>query len=223
MPSSFLSHQAPALYIKAKYPKKIDGTAICLATIVPDFSLFLDLFTDGFFRNISHSFMGIFIWTLPLTLLSTIIFSRYIGPFLARIVKWDVFLFSPLRYFGVDLWDRLKFKRFNKQFFIVASYSAVIGGLTHILLDFPAHENIELFYPFVLFKVPEFMRIVLIDYGTIQIGTRVRELTLTVYTLIWIIETLVLIIPTLYYLRKLKKDNVMNNRENLKTKNLRIN
>lgn len=208
MPSSILSHQGPALFIKAKYPKKIDGTAICLSTIVPDLCLFFDIFTNGFFRNISHSFMGLFIWTLPLTIIGTIIFSRYIGPFLARIAKWDFFLFEPLRYFGVDLWERLKFKEFNKQFFIVATYSALIGGLTHLLLDFPAHENVELFYPFALFKAPDFLLIELIDYGTIQIGSRTVELTLTIYNLIWAIESAVFIIPTLYYLRKIKKRSV---------------
>lgn len=208
MPSSFLSHQAPALLINSKYPKKIDGVAICLGTIVPDICLFFDLFTDGFFRNISHSFLGLVIWTLPFTLFGTILFSKYIGPFLARIANLDFFLSKVLRYFGVDLWNKLKFRKFNKRFFIVESYSALIGGLTHLLLDFPAHENIELFFPFILLKSPDILLIVLVDYGTIQIGSRTIELVLTVYNLIWFSESFVLIFPTLYYLRKFKEERM---------------
>ena len=208
MPSSILSHQAPALIIYNKYPKKFDVVAICLGTMVPDICLFFDIFTDGFFRNISHSFVGLFIWTLPFTILSTILFSKYIGPFLAGIAKSDFFLSKGLRYFGVDLWDKLKFRTFNKKFFIVASYSALIGGLTHLLIDFPAHENIELFYPFALFKSSDILLVELIDYGTIQIGSRTREIVLTVYNLIWAIESFVLIFPTLYYLRKIKVETI---------------
>lgn len=212
MPSSILSHQAPALLINSKYPKKIDGIAICLGTIVPDICLFFDLFTDGFFRNISHSFLGLIIWTLPFTLVGTILFSKYIGPFLAQIANLDSFLSRGLRYFGVDLWNKWRFREFNKRFFIIASYSALIGGLTHLLLDFPAHENIELFFPFVLLKSPDFLLVVLFDYGTIQIGSRTIELALTVYNLIWFTESFFLIFPTLYFLRKIKVERM--NKEN---------
>ena len=75
----------------------------------------------------------------------TIVFSRYIGPLCATIAKKKNILFKPLRYFGIDEWSNLKNKRYTTRFFIVAFYSALIGGLTHLLLDLPSHAEIKLF------------------------------------------------------------------------------
>ena len=36
MPSSILSHQAPGLALKTRFPKKFDGIALCLGTFIPD-------------------------------------------------------------------------------------------------------------------------------------------------------------------------------------------
>jgi len=36
MPSGIVSHQAPGLLLKVKYPHKFDGTALAIGTLVPD-------------------------------------------------------------------------------------------------------------------------------------------------------------------------------------------
>jgi len=209
MPSSIISHQAPAFVIKLKYPRKIDGTAICISTFVPDLNVFVDFLLPGFFRNLTHSLIGIIIWTIPITLLFTILFSQYIAPYLSKIAKKDIWILTPLKYFGIDKWDQLKLKKINRKFYFIATYSALIGGLTHLLLDVPAHEYIELFFPFIILKAPDFMSIPLAYHGTITIGSRTVPLVLTVYNLIWFLETIILIFPSLYSLRYIAKKNLL--------------
>jgi membrane-bound metal-dependent hydrolase YbcI (DUF457 family) len=200
MPSSIISHQAPGLYLKYKYPNKINGTAICLATFIPDLNIFFSYFTEFPLRGVTHSLIGIFIWTVPLTVLFAMLFSKKIAPFISRISKRNGFIAKSLRYFGLDNWEHLKNQRFNKKYFIVVIYSAIIGGLTHILLDLPSHEYIELFFPFIL-KNPDFLLISLIDPRIITIGPRQVQVGFYVYELIWFLETFILMFPSLYYLR----------------------
>ncbi|TXT58583.1 MAG: conserved membrane protein of unknown function [Promethearchaeota archaeon] len=212
MPSSIISHQAPGLWLKILSPQKIDGTAICISTFVVDLNVILDYFFPYLypfsFRYISHSLLGLIIWTIPLTLVFSMMVSRYVAPLVSRIAKNNFFLFKPLRYFGFDKFDKLKLKTFNKNFFIVTSYSALIGGITHLLLDLPSHEYIELFYPWKLIKSWDFFLIILVNQEII-IGERTINVILTVYELIWVLETLVGLIISLYFLRYIKTHNLL--------------
>jgi hypothetical protein len=208
MPSGVISHQAPGLFLKVKYPKKFDGTALCLSTLLPDLNVLVDPFLPFSFRNITHSLLGLLIYTIPFTLILTIIFCRYIGPFAANIAKIDNVIYKPWKYFGVEEWDKLKEKKYNKRYLVVAFYSALIGGLTHLLLDLPAHEYIELFFP-LIYQNPDFLLYSIIDFGPITIGSMQIERNLTVYQLIWTIETLITFILTIYLLRYIKKQNLI--------------
>ena len=116
--------------------------------------------------------------------------------------------FRPMRYLGIDKFENLKKKKFNKKFFIVGIYSALIGGLTHLLLDLPAHENIELFFPLIL-QSPEILLYSIMDYGTFSIGQIELDGNIRVYDLIWLIETVVFLIITLYLLRYIKKQDLI--------------
>lgn len=205
MPSSVLSHQAPALFLKIKYPNKFDGTALCLSTIIPDLNLLIMPFFPLTHREITHSLLGVLLWTVPLTILITIIFSKYLGSFFATIAKGN----RVLSYFGVDDWDYLQKKRYDRKFYIVATYSAIIGGLTHLLLDLPSHANIELFFPWIIFQNPDFLLYSIIDFGTINVGLSQIDYDFTVYQLIWNIETIVGIVIALYLLRYIKKHNLI--------------
>lgn len=141
MPNS-ISHQAPVLYLKRKFPKWIDGTSACIGAMVPDFTFF---FFD--LRKISHSLLGQLYWTLPITFILTIIFSKYLAPFLSKIAQKEGIIPRVMKYFGIDDWHLLASKKFNRKLIIVILYSSLIGGLTHLLLDLPSHRAIELFYP----------------------------------------------------------------------------
>ena len=209
MPSGVISHQAPGLTLKIKYPNKFDGTALCISTLIPDLNVIIDPFVPFSFKNITHSLLGLLIYTIPLTLILTIIFCAYIGPFFANLAKKNSKIYYPLRYFGIDEWDNLKKKEYKRRYFVVASYSALIGGLTHLLLDLPAHEYIEIFYP-IIFQSPNILLYSLIDFGPINIGPIQIDRNLTVFGLIWIIETLITLVIALYLLRYIKKRNLIN-------------
>lgn len=204
MPHPIISHQAPTLFIKIKYPKRIDGTAICIGSLVPDLC---EIFPLGI-RPLTHSLLGLFIWTAPLTILLTMLFCRHIGPIISKFAKKDGLISKPLKYFGVDDWHILKKKVFNKQFFIVVFYSALIGGVTHLLFDLPAHKGITLFYPWT-FPVPNFLQTLVIDLGTITIGIWQYEVSYRIYNVIWHIENAILFFISLYLLRNIKKHNLI--------------
>ncbi|MFX1302083.1 MAG: DUF4184 family protein [Promethearchaeota archaeon] len=208
MPSGVISHQAPGLALKIKYPKRFDGTALCLSTLVPDFNVIIDLFIPFSFRNITHSLLGLFIYTIPLTIILTIIFCKYIGPFVSNLAKKNSKIYYPLKYFGIDEWDNLKKKEYNRRYFFVASYSSLIGAFTHLLLDLPAHEYIELFFPLIM-QSPDFLLYSIVDFGPIYIGPLQIDRNLTVYQLIWTIETVITLVIALYLLRYIKKRNLI--------------
>ncbi|MFW9828338.1 MAG: DUF4184 family protein [Candidatus Thorarchaeota archaeon] len=208
MPTGVVSHQAPGLLIKVKFPHKFDGTALCISALVPDLNIFLDPFLPFSFRDISHSLLGLLLYNLPLTLILTILFCRYIGPFIARFAKSDHRIYKPLKFFGIDEWNIMKRKKYGKKFLLIASYSALIGGLTHLLLDLPAHGQVELFFPIIM-QSPEFLLYSIIDFGPINIGPITIDRNLTVYQLLWIIEDSITFIASLYLLRYIKKHNLI--------------
>jgi len=189
MPNPIISHQTPALFLKMKFPKRIDGVAICIGTIVPDLVLTNEL------RHVSHSLLGQLYWTVPLTLILSMIFCRYIASILSNIAKKKGLISRMLQYFGVDEWGVIKSKKFDKKFFVVSFYSALIGGLTHILLDVPSHPYIELFYPWAILRLYEFIWI---------------------SGVIWIVEDIILFITSLYLFRTIKKQDLIRSQYALK-------
>jgi len=203
MPNPIISHQAPALYLKMKFPKWIDGSAICIGALVPDMIFSIEL------RHVSHSLLGQLFWTVPLTIILSMIFCRYIASILSNIAKKQGFIPKMLRYFGVDEWGIVKSKKFDKKFFIVAFYSALIGGLTHLLLDFPSHPYIELFYPWVILPSFGFLRIPLVDFGFFTTDIWKFDAILTVSGVIWIVEDILLFIASLYLFRTIKKKDLI--------------
>jgi hypothetical protein len=200
MPSGIFSHQAPGLALKIKYPNKFDGTALLISTFVPDITILIDFFLPFTLRVVSHSLLGLIYYTIPITLLLTMLFRKRIFPFLARVARNEGTLAKSLTYLGIESWDKLKNKRYNRKSIIIAIYSAIIGGFTHLLLDLPAHKIVELFYPFAILQNPDFLLYSL---------TQWQSYNLTVYELIWIIETLIGLILAVYFFRYIKKKSLI--------------
>jgi len=182
MPNPIISHQAPALYLKMKFPKWIDGVSICIGALVPDLTLTIEI------RHVTHSLLGQIYWTVPITLILGMLFSRYIASILSNIANKKGVIPKLLQYFGVGKWGILKSKKFDKKFLLVAFYSALLGGLTHLLLDFPSHPYIELFYPWRIFPLYEYVWI---------------------SGVIWIVEDIILFITSLYLLRTINKKDLI--------------
>ncbi len=208
MPSGLFSHQVPGLVLKVKYPKKFDGTALCISTILPDINVLFNPFLPFEVRNFTHSLLGLITLIIPLSIFLTIIFSRNIGPFLAKRAMKNRIRAKPMKYLGIDKLEPLKNKIIDKRFFVVGFYSALIGGLSHLLLDLPAHKDIELFFPIIL-QSPEILLYSIIDFGPISIGGIQIERNLTVFSLIWMIETVAFFIIALSYLRHIKKQDLI--------------
>ena len=183
-----------------KFPRWIDGTALYIGAFIPDLNIFVFeplMFLQ--FRHITHSLLGLLIWVAPLTILMAIIFSKYIGPKISEIVKKERKLCRIFIYFGFDELQYLKKKQINARFFVVAFYSALIGGFTHLIIDLPAHRYNELFFPWALFVNPEFLRVPVFELNRI----------IPLYEVIWYIEDIILLGISLVLLRKIKKDNLI--------------
>ncbi|UCC18858.1 MAG: DUF4184 family protein [Promethearchaeota archaeon] len=208
MPNGLISHPAPGLFLKIKYPKKFDGTALCISAIAPDFNVFVSPFLPFDFRSITHSLLGLIIYTIPITIILSILFCSYIGPYIAKIAKKEKRLYKPLRFFGLDHWNYLKSKKYDKKYFIMVFYSALIGGLTHILFDLPAHGRIVMFFPLIL-QSPDFLLYSIVDFGPIMIGPFLIQRNFTIYQIIWFIEDIILLVGSLYLLRYIKKNNLI--------------
>ena len=194
-----LSHQAPGLFIKMKYPKKIDGTAICLSAFVPDLEFLVSPFVPFPFRHVTHSLLGVLIWGTPITILLTFLFCRYIGPKISEMVKKERKLYRVAIYFGLDELHHLKNKKFDRRFYFVAFYSALFGGLTHVLIDLPAHRYNELFFPWALYLIPDIFRLPVFELHRI----------IPLYEILWYIEDGILIAISLFLLRKIKKEHLI--------------
>ncbi len=81
--------------------------------------------------------------------------------------------------------------------------------MENFLLDLPAHATIELFFPIIL-QSPDNLLYSIIDFGPINIGQMQIERNLTVYQLIWMIETLITGVISIFLLRYIKKHDLIN-------------
>jgi membrane-bound metal-dependent hydrolase YbcI (DUF457 family) len=201
MPSTLISHQAPALLIKAKFPRKIDGIAICIGSILPDINLYNNLFS----RNFTHSFIGVIMIIAPLAVLLTMVFDRWLASLISRISMGKWLIFKPLRFFGLDNLKYLKKKKFDRRFFLISFYSSLLGGITHLLLDLPTHANIALFYPWVIIT-PSLIKNVIVNIGTITILNFQIAIKFSLTRRLW---DLFLIPITLYLMRYIKTQNLV--------------
>jgi hypothetical protein len=203
MPNS-ISHLTPALYLKIKFPKWIDVTAICIGAIAPD----LTLFFYGL-RNISHSLLGQVYWTIPMTFIINFFFIKYIASFMSKIANKNGFIPRILKYYGVDDWNLLKGRKLNKKSILITLYSALIGGLTHLLLDLPSHPYVELFFPWGVFRNFEFLWIPVIDLSIISIETWRFDSFIIVSDIVWVVEDIIFFIISLKLFRHIKKNKLL--------------
>lgn len=209
MPFSLLSHQAPALVLKVEFPRKFDGTALCFGTLIPDFNFIFDFFFPINFYAFTHSLVGQILWTTPLVIIATYIFSKYLSSFIAKIASKKSKIFQLLRYFGVDQWKYIKDKKFSWQLLFVITYSAFIGGMFHILLDWLSHSNVYILYPWIYGPNYEFLSYSIVNWGIITIGTFTFEANLTIYNFLWYLESIIGLVISLYYLRIIKKKDLI--------------
>jgi hypothetical protein len=200
MPFTILSHQAPILYLKYRFPERFSLSALFFASVIPDLEVILDKFFPNTNTHLAHSLLGIFIWTLPLTIISAMILLIVV---VIISNKYPIFKNRVDKQF--KFWGGFEKKKevrtfFTKPYLVILSYSAILGGFSHLLLDLPSHEKHFWFLPFGVYFVPEILRISFADFGTFKWLFFEIDLVLTVYNIIWLIETILGAIISIYIL-----------------------
>jgi hypothetical protein len=143
MPATIFSHQSVVLPLKIRYPQLFDCTALCIGSMMPD----LDLLLPGY--RIFHALESLVI-LLPLALVFVILFDNVLAPRIAVVARRNhrIVVARFLRYFGMDALAVLQSKRVTLHWLIKATYSVLIGILSHFLLDLPTHHWISYLRPF---------------------------------------------------------------------------
>jgi hypothetical protein len=130
MPATLLSHQALVLPLKMRWPHRFSGLALCVGSMVPDLE-FIGRMADDWI--VSHTLTAQLWFTTPVTLLLVWVLAEVMLPALlpyVRDVRWlrphELAALSAPH--GVREWT-------------VAAYSALLGGVSHVLLDAVTHGN----------------------------------------------------------------------------------
>jgi hypothetical protein len=130
MPWIVPSHQAPALGLKLWRPRWFSGFALCLGSMVPDLEFIFRITRTAI---ISHTVIGQLVFTVPATLVLHVLSTALILPWLVpRLPSGPPLYLEELR--AVRPLSSLRD-------WIVAAWSALLGGLTHIGLDGFTHGD----------------------------------------------------------------------------------
>lgn len=168
--------------------------------MIPD----LDLLLPG---NRSFHTLESLIVLLPLTYVVVILFDTLIAPRLASVAQrpHQGIIGQILAYWGLETWDVLASKRFTARWGIRATYSAVIGVLSHFLLDIPTHDWFSYLRPFIDGPMPPWF---LYSYGFVNVPL-FGLFAVTRARILWWIFTIGLGATTVYCLRYMKKHHML--------------
>lgn len=149
MPATILSHQALVLPLKLRWPQHFSGLALCIGSMAPDLAFIGAMTDDSVF---SHTIAAQLWYTAPvsalLVWLTTALLVPAILPYLRDQTQWRLHdlaaLESPRGWRG---WRRV-------------ALSAIVGGLSHVLVDGITHGNhsgwLVPHLPFLRTMVPHF-------------------------------------------------------------------
>jgi Domain of unknown function (DUF4184) len=115
MPLTFPSHQALVLPLKARWPHRFDGIALCIGSMAPDLSYALLPM-----RVNVHNLLGLFTWSLPITLGLMPIAKHVFLPWLAAVHP----RLAPLRAAAREQTTLLR-----------SGVCALMGSASHVLWD----------------------------------------------------------------------------------------
>ena len=212
MPFTLLSHQAPVMYFYSKYPKRYDLLALIISSIIPDLEVMLEnLF---YFPNthLGHSLLGIILWSIPLSLIFTFISINI----LKALEKVNFFSRSNFISEIVDFFGYKKEESDYGEYIKIIIYSAILGSSTHLLLDFISHDTSFLFYPIMIFHMPDIMSLSIIDFGEHYLVFRSFNFNITFTGIIWLLMSFFLAYMCILYSKKIKntkrlEDNAVKN------------
>jgi len=208
MPSSILSHQGIVLPLKIKYPERFDGTALCVGSFAPDLAMAVSYFYEINVASytVFHSVGGL-VYVVPISLLLVVFFDKAFFPAAAFLAaRKSLGLFSQwLVFFGLDEYHVQKKKKHSLRWFVKATYSVLVGILSHFLLDLPTHGQIPYLSPFYSGKMPEWF---LYEYSKTEIPF-FGVFEVTNYNLLWIFFSIVFGLLALHSMRYIKKHRLL--------------
>jgi hypothetical protein len=129
VPATFPSHAAAVVPFKLWWPRRFDGVALVVGSAAPDMYYAL----NGYLVvPPTHNLAGLFWFTLPVTLVATVLIRRGAPVIAAHLPERPSWL--ALRDYGV-------LGRVRHRWYVTV-YSALLGGLTHIVWDGFTHAPI---------------------------------------------------------------------------------
>jgi hypothetical protein len=136
MPLTFPSHAGVVLPLKVWRPRWFDGVALVVGSAAPDLAYALDgswlehpVKSQPPLWSVAHSWPGLLIWCLPVTLALTLL-ARWLAPVTAS------YLPGPLRDYGAI--------GANRPFWLVTIASALLGAASHLIWDRLATGSLDL-------------------------------------------------------------------------------
>jgi hypothetical protein len=127
MPATFPSHAAAAVPFKLLWPRRFDGVALVVGSAAPDMYYALNGYV---IVPPTHRLAGLLWFALPVTLVATVLIRRSAPVIAAHLPARPAWL--ALRDYGVLGQVRHRW--------YVTVYSALLGGLTHIVWDGFTHD-----------------------------------------------------------------------------------
>jgi len=202
MPLGVLAHQGVVLPLKIKFTNRFDGTALCVGSFIPDLEWVISMFYAGIAPRTFH-FVGELVYIIPVSLLLVVLLDKKMIPAAASLAKNRRLglLSQGLAFFDVDEYYVLKTKTLSLHWLVKATYSVLVGVLSHFLLDLPTHSSITYLRPFYDGVMPEWflyghMRFNLPFYSVVCVAN---------YNIIWLIFPVAFTVLTLYCMQYMKK------------------
>lgn len=127
MPFTYLSHQAPVLALKRRWPDRVDGTAMVFGSMAPDWPYAVHGTRLAFD---AHAGWGFVLFCAPAALVAAAVLRR-VAPVLFAYVPSPSAL--PL--------DRLRTLSRRGPGLAVSAASAFVGALTHVAWDLFTHNG----------------------------------------------------------------------------------
>lgn len=126
MPLTFPAHQAVVLPVKLRWPDRTDATAMCVGAAAPDL-----LYPVAGIGTSGHSFTGVLLGAVPLTLV------------ICWLLRWRCALgvFANLPDAGPFRLHSYRVIAQRRPGAAVTLLSAVIGALSHVVLDAFTHSG----------------------------------------------------------------------------------
>jgi hypothetical protein len=123
------AHPALVLPIKARWPKYFSLTALVVGSMAPDFEFFIRFYP---LRGPGHTLLGSLYFNLPLVFLTAVLFHYVVKKPLIHCLPES--LGSRFYSMADDKWSIA-----TPRNFLVFTYSALVGMLTHFFLDAFTH------------------------------------------------------------------------------------